>query len=181
MVIAKLRHKNPPGMQIIALSATIGNPADLAGWLDAELIESEWRPVDLREGVFLEDGIRFADSIREVERKSKYEDLDLVLDTVAEGGQCLVFVSSRKNAEAFAKRAASGLKLANPPVLAGYADKIRSSASTDMGKTLAACVAQGAAFHHAGSHGRSGGSSNKVSVRGRSRSSPPPPRRLRPA
>ncbi|KLK88674.1 extensin [Methanoculleus sediminis] len=148
MVIAKLRHKNPK-MQIIALSATIGNPADLAGWLDAELVESEWRPVDLREGVFFEDGIRFADSVREVGRKSKYEDLDLVLDTVAEGGQCLVFVSSRKNAEAFAKRAASGLKIANP-VLAGYADKIRSSASTDMGKTLAACVAQGAAFHHAG-------------------------------
>ncbi|ABN58422.1 MULTISPECIES: ATP-dependent DNA helicase [Methanoculleus] len=148
MVIAKLRHKNP-GMQIIALSATIGNPADLAGWLDAELVESEWRPVDLREGVFFEDGIRFADSVREVERKSKYEDLDLVLDTVTEGGQCLVFVSSRKNAEAFAKRAASGLKIANP-ILAGYADKIRSSASTDMGKILAACVAQGAAFHHAG-------------------------------
>ena len=148
MVIAKLRHKNPV-MQIIALSATIGNPADLAGWLDAELVESEWRPVDLREGVFLEDGIRFVDSIREVERHSKYEDLDLVLDTVAEGGQCLVFVSSRRNAEAFAKRAASGLKLANP-VLAGYAEKIRSSASTDMGRILAACVAQGAAFHHAG-------------------------------
>ncbi len=148
MVIAKLRHKNP-AMQIIALSATIGNPADLAGWLDAGLVESEWRPVDLREGVFLEDGIRFADSIREVERKSKYEDLDLVLDTVAEGGQCLVFVSSRRNAEAFAKRAASGLKIANP-VLAGYAEKIRSSASTDMGRILAACVAQGAAFHHAG-------------------------------
>lgn len=148
MVIAKLRHKNPR-MQIIALSATIGNPADLAGWLDAELVESEWRPVDLREGVFFEDGIRFADSVREVERKSKYEDLDLVLDTVTEGGQCLVFVSSRKNAEAFAKRAASGLKIANP-ILAGYADKIRSSASTDMGKILAACVAQGAAFHHAG-------------------------------
>ncbi|MFA7563029.1 MAG: ATP-dependent DNA helicase, partial [Methanoculleus sp.] len=148
MVIAKLRHKNP-GMQIIALSATIGNPADLAGWLDAELVESDWRPVDLREGVFFEDSIQFADDVRQVERRSKYEDLDLVLDTVAEGGQCLVFVSSRKNAEAFAKRAASGLKIANP-ILAGYADKIRSNASTDMGKTLAACVAQGAAFHHAG-------------------------------
>ena len=148
MVIAKLRHKNP-GMQIIALSATIGNPQDLAGWLDAELVESDWRPVDLREGVFYQDTIRFADHDREVERRSKYEDLDLVLDTVAEGGQCLVFVSSRKNAEAFAKRAASGLKLANP-VLAGYADKLRSNAATDMGRTLAACVAQGAAFHHAG-------------------------------
>jgi len=148
MVIAKLRHKNPE-IQIIALSATIGNPRDLAGWLDAELVESDWRPVDLREGVFFQDGIRFADRDREVERRSKYEDLDLVLDTVAEGGQCLVFVSSRKNAEAFAKRAASGLKIANP-VLAGYADKLRSNAATGMGRTLAACVAQGAAFHHAG-------------------------------
>jgi helicase len=148
MVIAKLRHKNP-GMQIIALSATIGNPQDLAGWLDAELVESDWRPVDLREGVFLYDEIRFSDRYREVERRSKYEDLDLVLDTVAEEGQCLVFVSSRRNAEAFAKRAASGLKIADP-ILAGYADRIRSSAGTDMGKILAACVAQGAAFHHAG-------------------------------
>lgn len=112
MVIAKLRHKNP-AIQIIALSATIGNPGDLAGWLGAELVESDWRPVDLREGVFFWNGIRFADRDREVERRSKYEDLDLVLDTVAEGGQCLVFVSSRKNAEAFAKRAASGLKLKN--------------------------------------------------------------------
>ncbi|NMC88101.1 MAG: ATP-dependent DNA helicase, partial [Methanomicrobiales archaeon] len=66
-----------------------------------------------------------------------------------EEGQCLVFVSSRRNAEAFAKRAASGLKIADP-ILAGYADRIRSSAGTDMGKILAACVAQGAAFHHAG-------------------------------
>ncbi len=148
MVVAKLRHKNP-NMQIIALSATIGNPQDLAGWLDAELVESDWRPVDLREGVFFEDGIRFADNTRQIGRRSKYEDLDLVLDTVGEGGQCLVFVSSRKNAEAFAKRAASGLKIANP-ALAGYADKLRSNAGTDMGRTLAACVAQGAAFHHAG-------------------------------
>ncbi|NLA37900.1 MAG: DEAD/DEAH box helicase, partial [Methanomicrobiales archaeon] len=148
MVIAKLRHKNPT-MQIIALSATIGNPGVLAGWLDAELVTSEWRPVDLREGVFYHDSIQFAGSSRDVGRRSKYEDLDLVLDTVGEGGQCLVFVSSRRNAEAFAKRAASGLKLANP-ALAGYADRIRSNAGTDMGKTLAACVAQGAAFHHAG-------------------------------
>jgi len=148
MVVAKLRHKNP-AMQIIALSATIGNPGDLAGWLDAELVESDWRPVDLREGVFFQNGIQFADRNREIGRRSKYEDLDLVLDTVEEGGQCLVFVSSRKNAEAFAKRAASGLKLTNP-TLAGYADKIRSNAGTDMGRILAACVAQGAAFHHAG-------------------------------
>ncbi len=36
MVIAKMRLKNP-AMQVIALSATIGNPGTLARWLDAEL------------------------------------------------------------------------------------------------------------------------------------------------
>jgi helicase len=148
MVITKLRHQNP-NLQIIALSATIGNPHDLAGWLDAELVESDWRPVDLREGVYFRDSIQFADHNRVVERQSKYEDLNLVLDTVSEGGQCLVFVNSRKNAEAAAKRIAAGLNL-NDPILAGYADRIRSKAVTDTGKTLAACVAQGAAFHHAG-------------------------------
>ena len=35
MVIAKMRYRNP-AMQIIGLSATIGNPKILAGWLDAE-------------------------------------------------------------------------------------------------------------------------------------------------
>ena len=47
MVIAKMRFRNP-AMQIIGLSATIGNPDKLAGWLDAELVTSTWRPVDLR-------------------------------------------------------------------------------------------------------------------------------------
>ncbi len=148
MVITKLRHRNPE-MQIIALSATIGNPEELAAWLDAELVESDWRPVELREGVYHRGRIRFADGDRDVPRRSRHEDLDLCLDTVDEGGQCLVFVSSRKNAEAFAKRAAAGLKL-NSTALAGYAERIRANAETDMGRTLAACVASGAAFHHAG-------------------------------
>ena len=39
MVIAKMRFRNP-SMQIIGLSATIGNPDKLASWLDAELITS---------------------------------------------------------------------------------------------------------------------------------------------
>ena len=38
--------------------------------------------------------------IKEVSKN--YEDLNLCLDTISEGGQCLVFVSSRRNAEAFA-------------------------------------------------------------------------------
>ncbi|OPY37468.1 MAG: putative ski2-type helicase [Methanoregula sp. PtaU1.Bin051] len=149
MVIAKMRYKSP-SLQLLALSATIGNPQTLAGWLDAELVTSTWRPVDLRQGVFCGDVIRFRDGIRKVPVVSRnYDDLNLCLDTLAEGGQCLVFVSSRKNAEAFAKRAASAIKRENDE-LAACAAKISAIAETELEKTLAVCVAKGAAFHHAG-------------------------------
>jgi helicase len=149
MVIAKMRFRNP-AMQIIGLSATIGNPDKLASWLDAELVTSTWRPVDLRQGVFFNDCIYFRDKTRSIKAVSKnYDDLNLCLDTIAEGGQCLVFVSSRRNAEAFAKRAAGAIK-SEDPALVTYAEKIQRGSDTDMGKSLASCVARGAAFHHAG-------------------------------
>ncbi|MFA4877215.1 MAG: ATP-dependent DNA helicase [Methanoregula sp.] len=149
MVIAKMRYRNP-GMQIIGLSATIGNPKTLAGWLDADLVTSTWRPVDLRQGVFCNDRIHFREGDRRIKEVSKnYDDINLCLDTIAEGGQCLVFVSSRRNAEAFAKRAAGAIK-SEVPELKSYAEKITGGAETEMAKTLALCVGQGAAFHHAG-------------------------------
>ena len=149
MVITKLRYLNP-AMQVIGLSATIGNPQLLASWLGAELVTSTWRPVDLRQGVFLNDRIHFRDGDRQVRQVSKnYEDLNLCLDTIAEGGQCLVFVSSRRNAEAFAKRAAGAIKSEDPD-LKTCADRLSATAETEMAKSLALCVARGSAFHHAG-------------------------------
>ncbi len=149
MVIAKLRYRNPD-MQIVALSATIGNPKTLAGWLDANLVTGTWRPVDLRQGVFCDGIIHFHDNERPVAVVSKnYDDLNLCMDTIAEGGQCLVFVSSRKNAEAFAKRAASAIKRENGE-LAACAERLSAIAETELDRTLVACVAKGAAFHHAG-------------------------------
>jgi helicase len=38
--------------QIIGLSATIGNPEELAAWLEAELVQDDWRPVELKKGIF---------------------------------------------------------------------------------------------------------------------------------
>ncbi len=39
--------------QIIALSATIGNPEELSQWLGAELVMDTWRPVELKQGICL--------------------------------------------------------------------------------------------------------------------------------
>ena len=46
-------------LQIIGLSATIGNPAELAEWLDAKLILDDWRPVELKKGIYIDDKIEF--------------------------------------------------------------------------------------------------------------------------
>lgn len=46
-------------IQIISLSATIGNPEELADWLQAELVIDNWRPVELKKGVMQNNEIEF--------------------------------------------------------------------------------------------------------------------------
>ncbi len=46
-------------VQIIGLSATIGNPKELAKWLNAKLVEDSWRPVELRKGIYLNGNVEF--------------------------------------------------------------------------------------------------------------------------
>ncbi len=46
-------------IQIIGLSATIGNEKDLAGWLNANLVHDTWRPVKLRKGICFDGKLEF--------------------------------------------------------------------------------------------------------------------------
>lgn len=46
-------------IQIIGLSATIGNPSELAEWLGADLVIDAWRPVELKHGIYLDGKINF--------------------------------------------------------------------------------------------------------------------------
>ncbi|MEA2035149.1 MAG: ATP-dependent DNA helicase [Euryarchaeota archaeon] len=148
MVITKLKCLNA-GIQVLALTATIGNPKVLAGWLDAELVSSKWRPVDLREAVYCRGTLHFSDEKKEIKTPTKYDDTNLCIDTINDSGQCLVFVASRKNAEGFAKRAAPAIKEESPE-LDKISNQLEDVADTDMGHTLARCVKKGVAFHHAG-------------------------------
>ena len=45
--------------QVVALSATIGNPKELAAWLNAGLVIDDWRPVELKKGIYLKDEVEF--------------------------------------------------------------------------------------------------------------------------
>ena len=51
--------KNLIKPQIIGLSATIGNPKELAEWLEAELIIDYWRPVELKQGIHTNGETKF--------------------------------------------------------------------------------------------------------------------------
>lgn len=46
-------------IQMISLSATVGNEKELAGWLDSVLVHDTWRPVELREGVMFDNVVEF--------------------------------------------------------------------------------------------------------------------------
>ena len=58
-IIITVMKKLLPQVQLIALSATIGNPQELADWLGAELVMDTWRPVPLSKGVYLQGDVEF--------------------------------------------------------------------------------------------------------------------------
>lgn len=141
-----------PGVQVIALSATISNAQDIAEWLHAELVTSDWRPIPLREGVFLGGEIAFDDaSVVEVPQKGDPVE-SLVVQTVKDGGQALVFVNSRRSTEAEANRMADPLsRIASNPLSPQEKAVLEGGGeSTGMGVKLASCVSKGVAFHNAG-------------------------------
>ncbi len=157
VTIARMRRINPY-IHIIALSATVGNAQAIADWLDAECISSEWRPVDLQEGVLLGSTIHFPGRKTELSlaRSKRSDPVEaLVLDTLERGGQCLIFDSSRRNAASTATRVSKALASHKScasyktPHLAELADTIRET-DTDAARKLAGCIECAATFHHAG-------------------------------
>ncbi len=159
VTLAKLRRINP-GLQVVALSATVGNADEIAAWLDAALVDSDWRPIDLRTGVHYGNAITFADgSQREVKVEGKRQTPALVDDALAGDadhgqGSSLVFVNSRRNAEAAAKRlgdvTANHLTGEEERELHELADEIADVSDTETSRDLARVVRKGTAFHHAG-------------------------------
>jgi helicase len=156
VTLAKLKRLNP-SLQVIALSATIGNAKELAEWMGARLVVSDWRPTPLKEGVFFGRAINFSNEKRVITTPGPDDVQALVSDTLAEGGQCVVFANTRKSSESIAQKLARSLSKKTSEeekaALLNVKQQVMRFAETDTCAKLAACVEHGVAFHHAGLKG----------------------------
>jgi len=173
--LTRLRHLRPKA-QIIALSATVGNCQDLATWLDATLVLSDWRPVALEYSTFhdmhLEPRLVQSSAMssdgdalqppRDLEGPKSHPTWVVVNDTIDQEGQVLVFVGTRRSAQSEAlklsKRVLKRLTKEDPDRvkrLAVFADRLEGGQQTAMAERLATAIRGGFAFHHAGlTHGQ---------------------------
>jgi len=155
IVLARLIQINPD-IQILALSATINNVDEIATWLKAQYVITEWRPVNLKEGVLLNDEIQYKDGdARKIDHKTRNPAINIVLNTIKNGGQALVFTSTRKNSVSVAKQIAEQTsEVLSKPVkrtLENEAEHILNTGErTRLSEALANLVRCGTAFHHAG-------------------------------
>lgn len=151
VTLSKFREINP-NIQIIGLSATVSNSKEIADWLDATLVESDFRPVPLKKGISLEGTVEWEDG------EKKYMGLDgvegIAIDNLPE--QCLVFVGTRRSAESQAKKLSRmvGGKLNSEQrkKLEKFANQIQKNADeiTSVDSNLSKLIANGVAYHHAG-------------------------------
>lgn len=140
-------------IQIIGLSATIPNANEIAKWLNAKLIYSEYRPVILKKGVIYEDNLIFENENKKIDFKNNSLE-SLIIDTLKKQKQAIIFANTRKNAESIAKKIALItkkylLESDNKKILKEYED-IENYLITDYDKEIFNIIKQGSSYHHAG-------------------------------
>jgi len=151
-----LLRKVVPNAQLLALSATIKNAKELARWLNAEIVISEWRPVRLYKGVSYPYKIKFLEKEGyELDSTLPLEE-SIIKNTLSLRKQALVFVSTRRSAESLAEKLGKIVKRHlsknEESELEKLADEIENvlEVPTQQCKRIAKCIRYGSAFHHAG-------------------------------
>jgi len=173
--VALTRLKEIIDFQFLGLSATIKNSEELAAWLNCKVINSEYRPVELEEGILYNNEIEFYSTKKdksEFQRGSNFLKegcrsqkiikefnsglFDLIKDTLKKDKQALVFVRSRRSGESTAKKSTkisqSFLNKKESEKLMQMSLKAENVLSTPTAqcKNLSYCLKSGVAFHHAG-------------------------------
>ncbi|MFW9849960.1 MAG: DEAD/DEAH box helicase [Candidatus Thorarchaeota archaeon] len=138
-VIIRLK-RTVEDLQIVALSATIGMPDQLADWLGCSLIESTDRPIPLLCSV-----------VTRSNRDSAVQQYSMT--TVQRNGQVLIFQRTRREAESEAKRLAEHVGKQLTSEERSYLQSELSSVEhwgVNLPTDLRGLLHNGIAYHHAG-------------------------------
>ncbi|MBD3401475.1 DEAD/DEAH box helicase [candidate division GN15 bacterium] len=142
--------------RLLTLSASLGDTAarELAGWLGAELVQENHRPVDLYRGVAADGSYRYrsfnsgADGCEPFyELESGDDRLDAFLARLQDSeGSTLVFLKSRQDTLNLAFRLAAQV---NWPSAALALQSLESAERSFLTRTLMQTLRRGVAFHNA--------------------------------
>ena len=154
VTLTRLRRAHPE-LQVVALSATVGNSLEVAEWLGAKHVASDFRPVPLRTGVYRDGRVTFTDlTSRAIPGPGEAVDR-LVRTVIEEGGQALVFVNTRRGSEQMAQALAGTVArlLSTDGLRAAQAAKAELSSvseeETEGIRRLSELLPRGVAFHNA--------------------------------
>lgn len=168
--LTRLRHIRPDA-QLIALSATVGNCQALADWLDADLVQSDWRPVALEYATFHDFHVepRKIQSSntnhdpselsppRTLEGLKSHPVWSVVSDGLDTKSQVLMFVGTRRSAQSEAKNLAKRVRkrlIKEDPErlerLQEVADRLEGRSQSSLAEQLVHSMSGGVGFHHAG-------------------------------
>ena len=142
--------------RLLGLSAVLGNASELASWLDADLLVESHRPVELRQGVLLDDTFSFRCFNSRERGTETMVDMtgmppgECLLGNAAElvknGEQVLVFLKSKGSCAQLAAMLAE--ELAYPLCEAAIAE-LAAGEETALREALINVIRSGIAFHHA--------------------------------
>ncbi len=145
VLLAKFRDRYP----VLGLSATMQNVEDIAKWLKADFVKSDFRPVPLKRGVITQSRVVFEDGSSE--NGSFWEYIERKINS---GISVLVFTNSRREAMSLAKKAFERLAFSLDASAGEYSEIVINALErpTEQCRLLAKLMQRGIGFHHAGLH-----------------------------
>jgi len=148
---------NYPDIKLLGLSATIGNPNEVAAWLSAKLIKSDYRPVPLQVGVLYDNKMYFGEQTIKLENTKKDHSLNgIIKDTLLKQKQIIIFCNSRKStmtySEKYSREVYGTLTNEEKEKLKVISKEVHNAleSPTKQCNLLSSVLGFGVCFHHAG-------------------------------
>ncbi len=157
ILITRLK-KELPNTQLLALSATISNADEFSNWLNAKVISSQWRPVPLKEGVYLDKNMLYQDgSIENIPDFSNNSAINMAIHTVQNQGQVIIFTKTRREAVSMSKKISSVIhnhdftfKKQNKSISYMKSKMSSTNEPNSITNELISLIQNKTAYHHAG-------------------------------